>query len=99
MRTAVRKGLLLPVLVIGALFVPLASEAGQLPSNCTKTQGQVICSTFERARQQPGRGRDDDDHRHPGEHEELLPHAAGHRDDDEVQAAFVAGHALLPVVR
>ena len=47
MRKAVRKGLLLPVLVIGVMLVPLASEAGQLPSNCTKTQGEVICSTFE----------------------------------------------------
>ena len=47
MKHAVRKGLLLPVLVVGAMLVPLASEAGQLPSNCTKVQGEVICTTFE----------------------------------------------------
>ena len=42
-----RKFLLAPVLAVSFLVVPLGSSAAPLPSNCTKTQGEVVCTTFE----------------------------------------------------
>jgi hypothetical protein len=46
MRTLKRLALL-PLLVAGLIVVPLGSEAAPLPSNCTKVQGTVVCTTFE----------------------------------------------------
>ena len=38
---------LVPLLAVGLAVVPLGSSAAPLPSNCTKTQGTVTCTTFE----------------------------------------------------
>jgi hypothetical protein len=39
---------LLAVLAVGGLLaLPVAASAGQLPDNCTKTQGEVTCTTFD----------------------------------------------------
>jgi hypothetical protein len=46
MRTLKRLALL-PLLAAGLIVVPMGSDAAQLPSNCTKTQGTVNCTTFE----------------------------------------------------
>jgi hypothetical protein len=47
MSKVARKFLLLPLLAGALMLVPLGSDAAQLPSNCTKTQGTVVCTTFD----------------------------------------------------
>jgi hypothetical protein len=39
---------LLAVFVVGCVLAfPVAAGAGQLPDNCTKTQGTITCTTFD----------------------------------------------------
>ena len=47
--TARTKGLtgLAATMLVGVALNPLGSSAAPLPSNCTKTQGTVTCSTFD----------------------------------------------------
>ncbi len=46
MKSIARKLVLVPVLAAALAVVPMFSGAAQLPSNCTKTQGTVTCTTF-----------------------------------------------------
>ena len=41
------KYLLAVIAVGGLLALPVAASAAPLPDNCTKTQGEVTCTTFE----------------------------------------------------
>ncbi len=47
MAKTARKLLLAPVLAGALVVLPLGSNAAPLPSNCSKVQGTVVCSTFE----------------------------------------------------
>ena len=42
-----RRAGLVPLLAVGIAVVPLSSSGAPLPSNCTKVQGTVTCTTFE----------------------------------------------------
>ena len=46
MRRTLRRGSLLPLLVLAVALVPLGSNAASLPGNCTKVKGTVTCTTF-----------------------------------------------------
>lgn len=47
LRSRMAKLSLAALMSIGISVVPLGSSAAPLPSNCTKTQGSVTCTTFE----------------------------------------------------
>ena len=47
MRRTLGRLALLPLLALAVAIVPLGSSAAPLPSNCTKVQGTVTCTTFE----------------------------------------------------